>query len=114
MARKVVRIAHQIRSQNGGCFPVPSQQNIVIASFKLVKGSALRVEPFGLFHVRQTFRRLARTAQSESHPKIAKSRAGCEEGYSPFNLCNELVLPPLRQAHPAQYPATSAIPSIHT
>src|SRR6266852_8463774 len=109
MARKVVRIAHQIRSQNGGCFPVPSQQSIVIASFKLVKGSALRVEPFGLFHVRQTFRRLARTAQSESHPKIAKSRAGCEEGYSPFNLGSGLVISPLRQVQTAQYRVSCGI-----
>src|SRR5216684_254727 len=92
MARKVVRIAHQIRSQNGGCFPVPSQQNVVIASFKLVKG----------------------TAQSESHPKIAKSRAGCEEGYSPFNLGSGLVISPLRQVQTAQYRVSCGIRVIQT
>src|SRR5260370_19163212 len=109
MGRKVVRIAHQIRSQNGGCFLVPSQHKVVIASFKLVKGSALRVEPFGLFHVRKTFRWLARTAQSESHPKIAKSRARCEEGYSPFNLGSGLVISPLRQVQTSQYRVSCGI-----
>src|SRR6266852_9884915 len=114
MARKVVRPAHQIRSQNGGCFLVPSQQNVVVASFKLVKASALRVEPFSLFHVRKTFRRLARTAQSESYPKIAKSRAGCEEGYSPFNLGSGLVISPLRQVQTAQYRMSCGIGVIQT
>src|SRR5216684_8661425 len=114
MARKVVRIAHQMRSQDGVRFLVPSQQNVVVASFKLVKASALGVEPFGLFHVRQTFRRLARTAQSESHPKIAKSRAGCEEGYSPFNLGSGLVISPLRQVQTAQYRMSCGIRVIQT
>src|SRR6266852_6565769 len=114
MGRKVVRIAHQMSSQNGGRFLVPSQVKVVNASFKLVKGSALRVEPFGLFHVRKTFRRLTRTAQSESHPKIAKSRAGCEEGYSPCNLGSGLVISPLRQVQTAQYRVSCGIRVIQT
>src|SRR5216683_6300468 len=103
-----------MRFQNGGGFLVPSQQSVVVASFKLVKGSALRVEPFGLFHVCKTFRRLARTAQSESHKMNGKCRAGCEEGYSPFNLCSGLLISPLRQVQTAQYRMSCGIRVIQT
>src|SRR5216684_223746 len=83
MTPQKVRVSCQMRPQNGDCLLVPSHEDVGNTFFEFVEGSAVRVEPFGLFDVREAFRGLARAAERCTHPKIDPSRSG-REGYRPL------------------------------
>src|SRR5712692_3628296 len=113
MSSHIVRVSCQMRSQKRDCLLVPSHENVRNTFFELVQGSAVRVEPFGLFYVGKAFRGLARAAKRSTDPKIDHSRSG-REGYSPFAFRDGLVILPFVPIQAAQPGMSGGVRIIQT